>query len=387
MPTEKIPSLKEILFCTGNAKTKLLKIFDYFFGSLLGLVINPPQPKKPEIQPDTIKRILIVRPGGIGDAVLLIPFIKELRSAFPHAEMDILAERRNREIFSLAKDIINEIFIYDNSGLIGLYKKLQKKDYDLIFDTEQWHHLTAIFSYLICKKTRVGFGTNPRRSKFYNVLVPYSHGDYEMQSFLNLLSTGLPSRKISQLVLPFINPPSEQISWAKDLLKGKDKLVAICLSASISQRLWSTDNFRGLIKYLIVGGYQVLLLGGKKEYCLSLKVSEGVDKREDIVNLAGKTTLSQLVAILSLCRFYIGVDSGILHLAYALDIPTISLFGPGIKEKWAPPGEKHIAVGKDLPCSPCTLFGYTPNCRHVQCMKSINLADVIAAVKNLESLK
>jgi ADP-heptose:LPS heptosyltransferase len=385
MYEDKIPSFKIILFCSGDAKTKLLKLFDFFLGNILSCIFHPTQNTKGKSVPGTIRRILIIRPGGIGDAVLLIPLIQELRRLFK-AEIDILAEKRNREVFYVIKDLVDEVFAYDASGIISLFKKLRSKDYDVVLDTEQWHYLSAIFSYLIGKKTRVGFATNVRRNKFYTVLAPYSLREYEMNSFLNLLRIIAPEQKVNLLNHPFVNPSAELVAWAKDIMKMQDKTVALCLSGSVQQRVWSRENFRAIINYLIGKGYQIVLLGGKKELRLSHDVLTGLTNTTGILNFVHKINLPRLVAILSLCRFYIGVDSGILHIAYALHIPTISLFGPGIKEKWAPPGERNLVISKNLPCSPCTLFGYTPNCHRVRCMNSLNHEEVILAIKYLEKL-
>ncbi|OGW02152.1 MAG: hypothetical protein A2Z59_03620 [Nitrospinae bacterium RIFCSPLOWO2_02_39_17] len=77
-------------------------------------------------------------------------------------------------------------------------------------------------------------------------------------------------------------------------------------------------------------------------------------------------------------------DSGIMHIACGLGTPTVSLFGPGIENKWAPKGKNHIIINKRLFCSPCTKFGYTPSCpRDAECMRLITVDEVEDAVLKL----
>jgi len=82
-------------------KIKLLKILDQVVGRLLVLLLPAPVKKRF----DSVKTVLLIRPGGIGDAVLLIPAIQSLQKTYPHCQIDILAEKRNSQIFSLGQGI------------------------------------------------------------------------------------------------------------------------------------------------------------------------------------------------------------------------------------------------------------------------------------------
>ncbi|MBI5483179.1 MAG: glycosyltransferase family 9 protein, partial [Deltaproteobacteria bacterium] len=122
-------------------------------------------------------------------------------------------------------------------------------------------------------------------------------------------------------------------------------------------------------------GFRIVVVGGREDR------EEG-----DIIsgawglNLAGMTTLAETAAIIAGSRLLISGDSGVLHLAVGLDVPTVSLFGPGIAAKWAPRGDKHIVLNQNISCSPCTRFGTTPPCPvGVRCMKEITADQVMAA--------
>ncbi len=101
------------------------------------------------------------------------------------------------------------------------------------------------------------------------------------------------------------------------------------------------------------------------------------------LNLAGRTSLAETAAIIKRSELLVCGDSGLLHLAVALGRPTVSLFGPGRQLKWGPRGELHQVINRNLPCSPCTTFGTTPECRfNAKCMGEITVNMVVSAALN-----
>ena len=98
----------------------------------------------------------------------------------------------------------------------------------------------------------------------------------------------------------------------------------------------------------------------------------------------GKTSLAESAAIVSRTAVLISGDSGVLHIGVGLGRATVSLFGPGISEKWAPRGAHHRAISRGYDCSPCTRYGYTPRCLHAaRCIRDITVAEVLTAVMEL----
>jgi ADP-heptose:LPS heptosyltransferase len=91
--------------------------------------------------------------------------------------------------------------------------------------------------------------------------------------------------------------------------------------------------------------------------------------------------LSETAAVIQKSVLLLSGDSGVLHIAMGLGVPTVSLFGPGRAGKWAPRGERHIVINKGLSCSPCTTFGTTPPCPiSAQCLNDITVDEVFNAV-------
>lgn len=311
---------------------------------------------------------MFVRPGGLGDAVLLIPAVQKIRKIYPVACIDILAEKRNAEVFNLI-DLVDNIYCYDNPK--DFIKVVKYKNYDVVFDTEQWHVTSSTLSRFLGKLT-IGFDTNARE-KNLNIKVKYSHNDYEVESFLNLVKAYCDYTNINfdrTWSYPFLN------------ITITDQLYDICIftGATIQYRKWLVEKYRNLIKLLSNKGYRLVLIGGDKDIEFNRKISHGLD----IKDITGKTDLKETAKVIVASKLLFSTDSGILHLGAAVGVKTVSLFGPGIKKKWAPVGKNHFAINKNYPCSPCTIFGYTPKCRiNAQCIKSITVEKVFKSIVKL----
>jgi len=319
--------------------------------------------------------ILLIRPGGIGDVALLIPAVRALKNNFPHTKIHVLAERRNTAAFSLCPTI-DSVFRYDVPA--ELFAAI-RGNYDLVIDTEQWHRLSVVVARICRPKTLIGFGTNERK-RLLTKTVSYSHDDYEVTSFLRLLEPLSVAKNESQT--PFLTVPESATAKAVELLAplaGK-RFVAIFPGASIPERRWGAERYHLLAKGVFAAGYSIVVVGGKEDMEQgNVIISGGMG-----LNLAGFTSLVETAAVLEKSSLLVSGDSGVLHIAVGLDIPTVSLFGPGIAAKWAPRGEKHIVINRQLPCSPCTKFGTTPPCpRDARCMKEITADQVMEAAVRL----
>lgn len=324
--------------------------------------------------PCQITSILLIRPGGIGDAVHLVPAIQLLKNRFPEVAIDILAECRNAAVFDLSPDV-RKVLRYDvPSELLST----MRRNYDVVIDTEQWHRLSAVVARMIRAGVRIGFDTNERR-RLFDPPVPYAHDDYEVASFLRLLE---PLGISSDLVTPpWLTVPKDAADKAEQLLGsvGQSRYVVIFPGASIPARRWGGERFGEVAESLAKERIPVVVVGGGAD------AKDGdVIVRGGGLNLAGMTTLPETAAVLARASLLLSGDSGVLHLGVALGVPTVSLFGPGIAAKWAPSGDRHLVVSRGVPCSPCTRFGYTPECPNdVVCMSSITPDEVSAAVGRL----
>ncbi len=316
-------------------------------------------------------QILIIRPGGIGDAVLLVPVIVALKKRYPDSVIDILAEKRNSAIFSLCQKI-SRILHYDKPAEI--LKAIRGK-YDVVIDTEQWHRLSAVVARMTRAPISLGYVTNERK-KLFTHAIPYSHDDYEVDSFIYLL-TPLIGQVSVDLEKPFLTVPAESMNKIRSLLKpiARKKIVAVFPGGSIEERRWGSDRFHQVAEVLVERGYGMVAVGGRDDRKAGDEIAAGL---HSVISLCGQLSLVETAATLKESVLLITGDSGIMHVGFGLGIKTLSLFGPGIEKKWAPRGPGHVVINKNLECSPCTKFGYTPKCKkNAECMKRITVDEVV----------
>ena len=349
-----------------------LKFADHKLGTFLVRVLPKPHPSCNEGFESN--SILLIRPGGIGDAIHLIPAIKILRAFLPGVAIDILAERRNEGAFALCPGI-RRVFLYDRPGQL---LQLLRIRYDVVIDTEQWHRLSAIVARLIRSRVKIGYATS-ERSRLFTHTVPYRHDDYEVESFLNLLkpldiSIGSPPDS------PWLQIPAAAHKVADELLGdlvGKP-FVVLFPGASIVEKRWPWENFCQVAGWCVKVGLNVVVVGGSEDRA----AGERLVAEAEVTNLAGRTSLAETAAILGRARVVVSGDSGVLHLAAGVGCPSVALFGPGNPAKWAPRGPRHVVLNRQLSCSPCTRFGYTPSCTHGhRCMREISVDEVTRAIE------
>jgi len=354
-----------------------LKIIDRYVGPILVRLLSPSD-RVVVLESGVYSSFLVIRPGGIGDAVLLAPLAQALQEYFPNATVDFLVEKRNRGVISMYGSR-GRIFCYDRpTDLISV----MLRHYDVVIDTEQWHYLSAIVARLIRARLRVGFATNDR-AKLFSRSVPYSLNDYEVISFLRLLGPfgvpAVPSTMPSSLLV--ITDAAK--AQAASLLTGVvlQSMVVIFPGASVLGKCWGAEKFRQVGQALIQRGLTLVVVGSSQDIANSEKiVADGFG-----VNLAGRTSLVETTAILEQAAIVISGDSGVLHLAATIGRPTVAIFGPSSSTKWAPRGMVHVVVQHTLSCSPCSSFGHMPKClNNFRCLNDISVEDVIAAVECLQ---
>lgn len=352
-----------------KARIALLKYIDRVVGGVLVRLLPRP-PRRPQGMP---RSILLIRPGGIGDAVHLFPLLQRLREHFPAAHISLLAERRNAGVFALSPVTVT-VWCYDRP--IEFLRVLFER-YDVVIDSEQWHHLSAIAGRLIRAPRKIGFASN-RRQRLFTDPLPYPQTTYEAEVFLSLLAPfAIPDTPLS--APPWLQIPLKveaDIASLRTRIDGR--YVVLFPGASIAARRWGEERFYLLARAIIESGWQVVVVGGQED-CAMAKVicDEGCGH-----DFSGKTSLAETAALIAGADLLVSGDSGLLHIGVALGIPTVSFFGPGIAQKWAPRGEKHSVLNLQLPCSPCTLFGTTPPCgKQLACLAGISVDAVINAVK------
>lgn len=309
-----------------------------------------------------MKKILVLRYRFIGDTILTVPFLRNLRYAEPEAYIAWVVAPISSDVIK-GIPYVNELIYWDPETIhadstgqhktlkskIEFIKSLREKKFDKVYVLKR-SLSSAIMAYLTGAKERVGFDTEGR-GFLLTKRVKYNHNIHEVQNFLNVLrAEGIPV--IDNYLEAWISEDEKGYA-EKFFIENSltEKTVAIHPFAANPYRAWHIDNFIEVSNKLGERGYRTIFFGGKRD-----KNYIGYIKEKSLHNsifLIGETTLRQTMAILSKCRALICNDSGIMHLASALNIPLIAIFGPQWPVKFGPHSEKSRVIYKAFPCSPC----------------------------------
>jgi ADP-heptose:LPS heptosyltransferase len=372
----KVRVLKTIDQTIGKALCLLVGLLDSLFEWTSKDVGIPRRPAK----------ILFIRPGGMGDFLYLLPAIAMVKRRFPTAALHIMCEKRNGQAAYLS-DLVDDIFCYDGETLRTIVALLKGK-YDIVIDSEQYHHLSAFFGYVTGAKIRIGFKSNPSRNHCYTHLVNYSFDGQEAGEFMRLLEPlGISDREIS---FPDIVSTAaiEETPLRDDVYALREKFTIVTIVAPRGRakyRRWSSERYADVISYLTRSpDMAVVIVGGKTESAIAERImSRFPDSMGQVLSLVGKTSFLELSGILKKSDLFFGCDSGAAILAVLLGVHSITLFGSADEKKWGYAGENHIIVRESLPCSPCQVLGKFKACRNIDCMEKITSRKVISAIQSL----
>jgi ADP-heptose:LPS heptosyltransferase len=365
----------------------LLKLLDatlgYIFCRFLGRLRH--HLGRPELAPTpdfrTLKRILIIRPGGMGDMLMLLPMLHAIREHNPNVIIDIVCETRNFEVLELA-GLTDHAMLYDGNP-IRFLRSLHRADYEVVIDSEQFHNFSAVIAWLSGAPVRVGFKINPTRLSLYTHLVSYDIDGYEMDQFENLLrpfGVSLDHQHLHGVLGASDTRLQDRIPADAKPLIDKGRIIVVAPGSSNSYKQWGPEKFAEMITRLNQTGCSFILVGGKHDVSKDVALRARADT---LVDCCARLSLMETAAILNSATVFVGCDSGLTHLTTALGKPTVAIFGPSDSGKWNDDHAQHVVVRKNLPCSPCSIFGYNKLCRDVPCMSNISVDDVVTAVTTL----
>jgi len=253
-------------------KTKIVKTLDFIFGRalclLLGCLTLFSNKKNKIAHTASINKILIIRPGGLGDFLYLLSTIELLKKEFPAAQIDLLAEKRNSAAGSLIK-IPGKIMLYDRQPFQAL-RTILFNNYDVVLDSEQFHYFSAVLAFLSRAGLRVGFDSVPVRNKLYTHLINYSLTGKEWQEFAKLLGP----LGISEEEVKLQGMKSEE----KTIMAGlSGKIVIVAPKGGDRYRAWGGEKYATAINYLLNDKERtVVIVGGASEKILADEIIKSV---------------------------------------------------------------------------------------------------------------
>jgi ADP-heptose:LPS heptosyltransferase len=250
---------------------------------------------------------------------------------------------------------IDEIVVFERArglrGVLNLRQELAARSFDITLDLQR-HAKSGLFSWLSGSQRRIGFHRNDAKecNWIFNTefVAPQGESISKIDHYLTFLDPlGLPRPIQLSAGLDGITLQSLGAAWSASLDRP---YMACILGSSWDSKDWPVEGYEGLLNAM--PGSCVVLLSDKSKVDLAARL-EKVPSKATVINLAGKTNLSELVAVIRGARVCVGPDSGPGHIAGAVGTPHITLFGPTPSVRNAPRGSEALAIASNVGCSPC----------------------------------
>jgi len=377
-----------------------LTVGERFF-RLLGMRPSGSLPELPYLQ-----QILILRLDQIGDVVMTSALLRELRKNAPQARITLVVKPELRELVA-ACPYIDELLTFDcrtpkqfpelwrrSRALVFCLSHLWGRRFDLAiiprWDVDSYYQ--TFLAYLSGASWRIGYSENinPIKQQLnlgYDRLLTHPIEEktllHEVERDLNILRA-LGGQVINEGLEIWTSPADEvyaQNQFDKMEAAGGGPVFALGpFVGGSSLKRWPLQDFVALGQWLQkTHGGSILILGRGEDQSEAQYLCKEIGC--GAFSLAGQCSLPQTVALLKRCILYIGDDSGPMHLASAVGMPVIALFGPSCPHRFGPWTSNKQVLWKQLPCSPCVINNHVDCCSvcifpQPQCIQSITLAEV-----------
>lgn len=322
------------------------------------------------------RRILIIKPGAVGDLLQMTPVFRALKRAFPDATLTMVVGHDSSARLFQHHPHLDEVIIFDRKtthrtmeSLITLMRDLRARKFDLVLNFQR----SNLRTWLLVLATLPG-----------RVLVYHKARNRTVHAVVNYLETLDPlGIELTDTSLDF-HPGNDEEQYAQDLFKrhGMDSgpVIALNPGATHTVNRWPAERFAELADHVQSELHaRALIVGGPDDVELAGLI---VDRtRTKPLSIAGTTSLPQLGAVLKRSAIVVSGDTGPMHLATAVGTPVVALFGAADPARTGPVGPGHVVIqASDVPCVPCC----SRQCDHavyLECMQKITAMQVLKVIR------
>lgn len=334
------------------------------------------------------RKILVIQWDYLGDIIVSTPALRALRNIYPLAEIYLLTSPENKSYINHFP-FVNRILYIENPLHIGRRKfsiknflncisKLRKEKYNLIIELTGRLPNQIFLPFL---RTDYSVGLDPANNFYFLNRRVFPNRKHQIERYLDVIKTL--NKDTSNYHLELWNPVTEKDRVkVRELLLTKEihnDFVIVHTTASWKPRQWPIDRWAEVVDFLLNSGKSVIFIGTSQEYQEIEEIRE-ITKNKNSFNFAGLTSIRETIALMEKANFFIGSDSGPMHLAAIANLRSIVLFGPGDPIKWGYSSCKIIY--KKPPCGPCPQFAFKN-----KCVKGLSVCKGLLAINSDEVIE
>lgn len=316
------------------------------------------------IRHDTVRRVLVRATNWVGDVILMTPALTAVRRAFPLATITALARPSVADLLTASPDV-NEVMRDEThgraggfSGRLALIREVRRRGFDLAIVFPHAFE-AALVATLAGIPIRVGYRTEGRGWLFTHPVRRRPSRRHQIYHYLDLVEAfGITPDHAG----PVLRLSVEAIQEADRLLgqagvRSDAVLIGLNPGAAYGPaKRWPADRYAALAALLEARyGVTPIILGGPadREAAGEVMARYEADHRRRLISLAGQTGLLGAAAVIARCHVVVTNDSGLMHIAAAVGVPVVALFGPTDPVLTGPVGHGHTVLRQAVPCSPC----------------------------------
>ncbi|HSW64568.1 MAG TPA: lipopolysaccharide heptosyltransferase I [Dissulfurispiraceae bacterium] len=330
------------------------------------------------------KKILIVKPSSLGDIVHSLAFLSTIHDHFPQSTIDWVVARGFEgllehhpivhRLWIIRKDQWKDIRNLPATAreMRKLFLTLRNEQYDLVVDLQGLLR-SGLITHATKAPVRIGFKEAREGSRlFYTHTVTGGRDIHAVDRYL-LIAAAL-GCEITNVAFPL--PLVKETRGIETLKQELGNYAVVVPGARKPANRWPAERYGALASLL---PFRTVVLGSTADAALAETVVGASGNKA--LSLAGRTDLAGLVHIIRGSQLMVCNDTGPMHIAAALHVPVVALFGPANSKRTGPYGQLDRVINPNLPCAPC----YKKECKRPVCMEAISVEEVERAVKKVMS--
>ncbi|MGY5451306.1 lipopolysaccharide heptosyltransferase II [Agarivorans sp. MS3-6] len=342
-------------------------------------------------------KILVVGPSWVGDMVMSQSLYKTLKQLYPHAQLDVLAPDWCRALLERMPEVDNALRMPLGHGDLqlavrwALARQLKEQHYDWAI-TQPNSLKSALIPLFAGIKRRTGWKGESRYGLLNDLrsnkqafplmverYVSLAHDKHQMGSAKDLPSYAHPALTA--------NANNQQAALQQLQLSNQQPILALCPGAEFGPaKRWPEQHYATVAQHWIEQRHgQVWIFGSDKDQAVGEQIIANLpaEQQADCYNLAGKTQLAEAIDLMALASLAVSNDSGLMHIAAALQLPLIAVYGSSSPQYTPPLSETAEILHTDIECRPC--FKKTCKFGHMKCLSELAPEQAISAMAKLLS--